>query len=147
MMTEPPPVTPPLAASIERTPQLDARPRTLRNGLLALVAAAVWPILLGSIGWSIGLLSSQAPGDLLFLFGGASIICLLPIIYLMPQQADLLLLILVPVLWLAVVLLPPYVLRRRMGSTLFLCLMLLGISCFSVFQALLGLFMIASKNV
>jgi hypothetical protein len=95
---------PPLEESIERPPRLDAPPRPVRNGLLAFAAAAVWLLLRGSIGWSIGLFSSQAPGDLLLLIGGVSIICLLPLVYLMLQQADLLVVVLVPVLLLAVVL-------------------------------------------
>ena len=147
MMTKPPPRTPPSEDEIERAPHLEVPPRSVRNGLLAFAIAFLWPILLGGIGWASGLLSMQAPDEFLLLFGGLSVLFLIPIAFLMPQQSELVMLLLVPVIWIGVVGLVPYLSRRRLGSRARLFLLLFLISCFSLFQALTGLFMVATKNV
>ena len=146
-MTQSPPVQPPSAALIERAPHLDLAPRPVRDVLLALGCALVWPIVLGALGWSLGLLSPEAPGDLVLLLGGFTVLILLPIAYFLPQLFESTVLILVPVLWLSVVLIMPYLLRfkSRRRSRL---LLLLGFSaCFGLAQALMGLLMLATKNV
>ena len=147
MMTETPPRTPPSEDAIERAPHLDVPPRPVRNVLLAFAVALLWPLLLGGIGWSFGWLSAQAPDEFILLFGGLSVIFLMPIAFLIPQQAELMMMILIPVLWFAVVALLPYLLRRKLWNRTRLFLMLLGISLFSLIQCLMGLFMIAVKNV
>ena len=147
-MTKPiPPVAPPPEESIERPPHELVPPRPVRNGLLALACALVWPVLLFGIGWSTGLLVPTSWDDLVLVFGGLSVVLLIPFLMALPQQGELLAMVFIPLIWLAVVVLLPWLLRRRLGKKTYLFLLLLGISLFSLFQALLGLVMIATKNV
>ena len=142
-----PPVAPPPIDAIERPPHELVRPRPVRNGLLVFAAAVVWPILLGGVGWFSGLLSPSAPEDLVFLIGGLSVIFLVPIAMAMPQQGELLIMILLPFIWLAVVGLLPYLLRHKLGRRSRFLPLLLGISFFSLLQAMLGLLMIGTRGV
>ena len=146
-MTKPPPFTSPSGATEASTQHRELRTHPVRNGLVAFVVAAVWPLLLGWLGWSMGLYSSDMNGEWVLLFGGVSMIFLLPVAYFAPQQAELVTMFLVPLFWLAAAFLPPYFLRRKAASKLVLYLMLLGISGFSLCQALVGLFMLATMNV
>ena len=93
-----------------------------------------------------GLYSSDMNNEWILLLGGVSMIFLLPVAYFAPDQAELVTVFLIPLFWLAAVFLPAYFLRRKAASKLVLYLMLLGISCFSLVQCLIGLLMIATKN-
>ena len=146
-MKDVPPVAPPSIEDIERPPHALIPPRPVRNGLLAFACALLWPILLFGIGLSTGLLSPTSPDDLVFLFGGLSVFLLIPVAMVLPQQGELLVMVFIPIIWLAVVVLAPYLLRRRLGKGSYLFLLLLGISLFSLIQAVVGFLMIITRNV
>jgi len=146
-MTQPPPFTSPSVETDSRPSQREVRTRTVRNGVLSFATAAVWPLLLGWLGWSMGLYSSDMNNEWVLLLGGVSMVVLLPVAYFAPDQAELVTVFLIPLFWLAAVFLPAYFLRRKAASKLVLGLMLLGVSGISLCQALLGLLMLATKNV
>ena len=146
-MNSPAPFTSPSVETDSRSPHREVRTHPVRNGLLAFATAAVWPLLLGWLGWSMGLYSSDMTDEWVLLFGGVSVTFLLPVAYFAPDQAELVTMFLIPLFWLAAVFLPPCFLRRKATSKLVLCLMLLGISGFSLCQALVGLLMLGTMTV
>ena len=90
-MTKPiPPVAPPPKESIERPPHELVPPRPFRNGLLALACALVWPLLFFGIGWSTGLVVPTSRDDLVLVFGGLTVVLLIPFLMALPQQGELL---------------------------------------------------------
>ena len=91
-------------------PHIEVPTRPVRNGLLAFATAA-WP-LLGWLGWSMGLYSSDMNNEWILLLG-VSMIFLLR----WPTGRELVTVFLIPLFWLAAVFLPVYFLRRKAASS------------------------------
>lgn len=144
MASEHLPATSPSEDAIEHAVESSGRPHSIRNGLLALTVALPWPFLLAFFGAN-GLLLWREPDAFLLLTGGMSMMVLFPLLKSVPQ-GDFIAGILIPVIWLAVVLLPPCLFCRRLGIKLLFGL-LLGISFFSFLQAIIGLVVLKGGDV
>ena len=120
-----------------------ARPNLLLVFLGSLIAMVPWPVLAISLG-TLGSMFEQA-SDFTLLFGGVTMIFLLPIGVLDPPEWVIALIF--AFVWIVVLFLPVLVLARRERRKAHMALFFILQAGFSIAQAGLGLLMIAGRHV
>lgn len=114
-----------------------------RSFLSSLLVMIPWPLL--GIAGCMGVAVLERSSEMLFMFGGVTLLFLLPLAFIV--TAEWIYGVLIAIVWLVVLLLPSFRRRNSVQPRIKLTNILIGQSIFSAIQAGLGFLMIIGKGV